>query len=81
MGNWNREIRVGGKHPLTDMRAEILYYCIFLRHLRISRSEVRNYIHTLLHGKKGIRWPSITGESGYRSQYLLHAKQALYHLS
>ena len=49
MGNWNREIRVTGKYPLTDVRAKILLYdCIFLRHLRILISENRNYFHTLL---------------------------------
>ena len=81
MGNCNREIRVRGKHPLTDVRAKILYNFIFLKCFRMIRSEERNYSQTLLNGKKGISWPLMTGESGYRSQYLSHAKRALYHLS
>ena len=81
MGNCNREIRVRGKHPLTDVDAKILlYYCIFLRNLRIFKSVNRNYFHTLPDGRKGITWPLMAGDSGYRSQYLLHAKRALYHL-
>ena len=81
MGNCNREICVRGKHPLTDMRPKILVYdCIFLRHHRISISENRNYFHTLLYAKKGITWSLLNGESGYRSQYLSHAKRVLYHL-
>ena len=82
MGNCNKDTRVTGKHPLTDVHERILQYdCIFLRNLRILKSENRNYFHTLLYERKGITWPLMTGESGYRSQYLSHAKQALYHLS
>ena len=55
MGNCNREIRVMGKHPLTDVRAKIpLYDCIFLRKFRILKSENRYYFHTLPDGRKGI---------------------------
>ena len=79
MGNCNREIVVRGRHPLTDVHATILlYYCIFLRNLRIFKSENRNYLHTLPDGRKGIKSPLMTGESGDRSQYLSHAKRALY---
>ena len=81
MGNYNRESRVRGKHPLTDVRAKILLYdCILVKNLRIFKSENRNYFHTFPYGRKGITWPLMTRESGYRSQYLLHAKRALYHL-
>ena len=80
MGNYNRESRVRGKHPLTDVRAKILLYdCIFIRNLRIFKSENGNYFHTLPHARKGITWPLTTGESGYRSQNFSHAKQAHYH--
>ena len=82
MGNCNKETRVNGKHPLTDVRERILLHdSIFLRNLRILKSENRNYFQTLRHERKGITWPLMTGESGYRSQYLSHAKRALYHLS
>ena len=38
---------------LTDVRAKILLYdCIFLRHLRISKSENRDYFQSLLHVEK-----------------------------
>ena len=63
MGNCNREIRVRGKHPLTDVHAKILYNCNFLKYLRMISSEESNYSHQLLNGKKGIRWPLMTGES------------------
>ena len=74
---------VSGKHHLTDARERILQNDhIFLRNLKILKSENRNYFYTLPHGGIiSIIWPSMNGESGYRSQYLLHAKQALYHLS
>ena len=53
MGNWNRENRVRRKDPLTYVSAKVLLYdSIFLIHLGISRSENRNYFHTLLHVKK-----------------------------
>ena len=54
MGNGNREIRVRGKHSFIDVRAKILYDCIFLGNLRTLRSGNRNNFHTLLDGKKGI---------------------------
>ena len=54
MGNCNREIRVRGKHSFTDVRAKILYDCIFLRNFRILRSNNRNNFHTLLDEEKGI---------------------------
>ena len=38
---------------------------IFLRNLGKLRSENRNSFHTLLHRRKGITWPLMTGESGY----------------
>ena len=58
MGNCNREIRVGGKHPLTDMHERVLLYDVsFLRNLRIFKSENRNYFYTLPDGRKGITWP------------------------
>ena len=67
MGNCNREIRVRGKQTLTDVRAKILLYdCIFFRNLRILKSENDNYLHTLPHARKGITWPLMNGESGYR---------------
>ena len=81
MGKCNREIRVTGKHPLTDVRPKILYYCIFLKDFRMIKAEKHNYSHTLLHGKKGITWPLMTGESGYPSQYLSHAEQVPFDLS
>ena len=81
-GKLQQRTLVSGKHHLTDARERILLYdYIFLRNLKILKSENRNYFHTLPHGGKRITWPSMNGESGYRSQYLLHAKQALYHLS
>ena len=81
MGKCNREIRVRGKHPLTDVRPKILYYCIFLKDSRMIQSEKSKYSHTLLQGKKGIKWPLMTGESGYPSQYLSHVEQVPFHLS
>ena len=82
MRNSKREIRVRGKHPLTDVHAKILLHdCIFHRNLRILKSENRYYFHTLSDLRKGITWPLMTGESGDRSQYFSHAKRALYHLS
>ena len=55
MGNCNRETRVSGKHHLADVCERILLYdCIFLRNLRILKSENRNYFQTFPHGKKGI---------------------------
>ena len=55
MGNCNRKIRFGGKHPLTDVHAKILLYdSIFLRDLTILKSENRHYFHTLHDGRKGI---------------------------
>ena len=77
----NREIRVRGKHPLTDLRAKILSYCIFLKDFSMIKSGKRNYSHTLLYGKKGITWPLMTGETGYPSQYLSHAERVPFHLS
>ena len=69
MLNYNRESRVRGKHPLTDVHAKILLYdCIFVRNLRILKSENGNYFHTLNPARKGITWPLMTGESAYRSQ-------------
>ena len=82
MGNYNRESRVRGKHPLTDVHAKILLYdYIFVRNLRILKSGNGNYFHTLPHVRKTITWPLMTGESGYQSHYLSHAKQVHYHLS
>ena len=75
MGRWNRESRVRGKHHLINVRAKILIYdFIFFRNLGILKSENRNYVHTLPDARKGIKWPLMTGESEYRSQYLSHAK-------
>ena len=81
MGKCNREIRVRGKHPQADVHAKILYYCIFLKDFRMTKSEKRNYSNTLLHGKNGITWPLMTGESVYRSQYLSHAERVPFHLN
>ena len=66
MGNCNREIRVRGKKPLTDVHAKILLHdCIFHRNLRLLKSENRNYFHTLPDMRKGITSALMTGESGY----------------
>ena len=76
MGNCNREIRVGGKHPLIDVHERVLLYdCSFLRNLIILKSENRNYFHTVPHARKGITWPLMTGESGYQSHYVFRANE------
>ena len=51
-GNYNREIRLRGKHPLTDKRQKVPYDCVLLRNLRILRSDNRNYLNTFLHREK-----------------------------
>ena len=69
MGNCNQKTRVSGKHPFTYVCERILLYdCIFVRNLRILKSENHNYFHTLPHARKEIAWPLMTGESGYRFQ-------------
>ena len=61
MGNCKGEIRVRGKHPLTDVDAQIqLYDCIFLGNLRILKSENRYYFLTLPDGRRGVTWPLMT---------------------